>query len=564
MTLYLDKAIGLDKKLILGLLEKGVDECIEKNLFAEGACLGYVLLHHQPKDYRLANKIGNCERKMERYKEANSLYRHALKVSQNFDWPLHNMAASMAKEDLYDGDIRKVIKMYIHFQSFLMPDINYFEEPEVMDSLFLKFKHEEYCTKVNELQCFLFSKELQDAEVMEKKFTISAKMMKNKYLREAENLEYREKANQVLAKIADQNWDIYTPQEKNTISWEIYRVVTQTFSQHKILLKDSTRNDDFIRSDHFQYIKNLLFKLQEVGSDLNYLDMLIAVIFFLEGDASGAIDILKKLLEKNRENRFFNINLGLIYFYKGNRLMAFKHLVKGAVVLQHLEGYYLLSDIILLAQRKQIEKDYDKALELYKIVANETNDIKYLKSLGAILVELGNYDDAIQVFLEIKAISPENETAKKQLQKLVLVLKNLGNEAWQSNHFQNALDYFLKILKIRRDIPEILRKTSLIYKRMGRHKEVFALDKEREELLARLRETEKEKERLGLIDKGKDFIKMRKFNDGIQCLNDALLLKPDKQLYTYMVSLYKKLKFSTALMKLEARWNRMYKEEPDI
>lgn len=562
VILILDKAIQYDKAYTLACLEKSFHQYFKEETYDRAACLGYVLLQHCPKNFRLANKIGNCERKMGHHKEANAMYRHALKINKSFDWAIHNMAASMAKVGVYDGNIASLIKTYIKFDSLLMPDINYFEVPRNMDTLFLKFKHAEYCEKVNEMQSSILSHGEHDSEAAERKFSITAKMMKNKYLREAENLTYREKSDQICAKVAHQDWSIYTDTERTTLSWEIYNFVVQTLSPHKLYLKKKSIDNDFVQSDPFKLMKALLLKLIEEGIALKYLDMLLAIIYFLEGNKTQATDILKSLLSNYKENRFYNVNLGLIYYYSENRLMSFKHLVKGAVVLKDLEGYYLLSDIILLAQRKQVEKDYEKALTLYKIVAKETDDVRYLKNIGHILIELERYNEAIEVFLEIRKLVPKSKTVHQQLEKLIHILRRIGDDAIQENQLQTALDSFLTVLKIKRSMPEILRKAAAIYKKMGNQSEAYNLTKEREVLIVKLQEHQKEKERLTLIEKGKLFIKHKKFNDGIQCLNDAMLLKPDRKLYAYLSNLYIKLNFKKALLKLEDRWSKVNLDAP--
>ena len=52
--------------------------------------------------------VGNCARRQKNYKQANNLYRHALKINPKYQVAFYNLAASMGKVEKYDEVPRNI------------------------------------------------------------------------------------------------------------------------------------------------------------------------------------------------------------------------------------------------------------------------------------------------------------------------------------------------------------------------------------------------------------------------------------------------------------------------
>ena len=84
--------------------------------------VGLCLIKILPDDYVLANKLGNCARREGNYKQANNLYRHALKTSKSYKEAYYNLAASMGKVQKYDLEIEGVIQPFFSIKDYILPE----------------------------------------------------------------------------------------------------------------------------------------------------------------------------------------------------------------------------------------------------------------------------------------------------------------------------------------------------------------------------------------------------------------------------------------------------------
>ena len=65
-------------------LDKEFQEAQGISDFEAALSIGLVLIKIKDTDYELANTLGNCARRQKNYKQANNLYRHALKINKNY------------------------------------------------------------------------------------------------------------------------------------------------------------------------------------------------------------------------------------------------------------------------------------------------------------------------------------------------------------------------------------------------------------------------------------------------------------------------------------------------
>jgi hypothetical protein len=95
--------------------------------------IGLVILKERPEDYPLANKLGNYARTMGDRKQANNLYRMALRVKRDYMQAFYNLAASFGNVDKYDMAVKSCIDKYIKSAAFITPE--YQNDPKIVENI---------------------------------------------------------------------------------------------------------------------------------------------------------------------------------------------------------------------------------------------------------------------------------------------------------------------------------------------------------------------------------------------------------------------------------------------
>ena len=103
-------------------LEKEFNDASGVSDFEAALSIGLVLIKIKKTDFELANTLGNCARRQKNYKQANNLYRHALKINKNYAFAFYNLAASMGKVEKYDHEIRDSLKIFQKINDYIFPE----------------------------------------------------------------------------------------------------------------------------------------------------------------------------------------------------------------------------------------------------------------------------------------------------------------------------------------------------------------------------------------------------------------------------------------------------------
>lgn len=511
----------------------------EKSGMDEAALsVGLCLIKALPEDYILANKLGNCARRSGNYKQANNLYRHCLKITKAYKEAYYNLAASMGKVDKYDLEVEGVVQPFFSLKNYILPE--YAGGQEAIDSIESQIKEEREEYNQIKMQELLLKKELKEAEndpVSVAKVEDEIKRLEAPVIIGSEDiLEHLEKK--------------ITPKLINIKDFDQLEVEENLFNLTLLALENGRLKE----------AKKGLRTLKELKSQLKYIGMLRAILLDLTGKTSQGIDLLVKLLGKSKHNRYFNVNIGLMYKKTGNRLLALKYLLIGAVLLERSNGLYHLSELVELAHQQFESGAYKKALKLYRVILMESDDKQVMLNMGEIYIAGGKFDNAAKMYKKVLGNEPENSYANQRLNWIYDYFCNIGEELFAKSIFQTAASKYEHALNIIRK-PEALIRAAEIYRILKQQKKANALMDEYNQIKEAEKEREQEKIRQAYIIKGKAFMKEKNYNRAIENFELAFRMKLDKDVFMFLATLYKSLKKALEMESLLKRWNSMVEYE---
>lgn len=521
------------------LLQKQFDEAIGVSDYDSALSIGLILIKVNKTDHELANTLGNCARRQKNYKQANNLYRHALKVKKNYVNAFYNLAASMGKVDKYDEEVREALKIFEKYNDFILPE--YVGDKDILERI-----NNELTEKNRELRADRMAELEQAIEEKEGAGEIhEANQMKYEFnrLKQKNDAPTHDQVCDYFRKIIKE-----LEEDASEAGKEDYFNAIYNFGIYAL-----TKKDPDTAMEAFENLKIHKKKYK-------YLDMFIAIAKTYHGDVKGAIDMFVEGLGAEQNNRFFNVNLGLMYRKAGNRLLSTKYLAIGAVLLEKSDGLYHLSDLIRIADENLETGNLKKALKLYQIVVEETDDPNIWSSIGEIYMIQERYEDAIQAYREIQRIDPKSKHAELQLKEIHNIYRVKGEAFYRDSKFKAAATFYERALRVLRDV-ETIKETITVYKLMKNHQKVEELSEELEELQKKIREEENEKRRLEHIRNGKLSLKRKDYKLAIEYFESAFRMKLDKDVFVYLATIYKALKRNEEMQLLLERWNKMVEHE---
>lgn len=529
-------AFELDPKTTLQRLDKEFKHYLEIRDYEAALSIGLILIKMKKGDYELINLVGNCARRQKNYKQANNLYRFALKINRNFPLAFYNLAASMGKVDKYDADVKKSLNVFKEINDYILPE--YSEDPDFGERIEKQLQENaagNYELKVRELEASINEKEgigeYQEAKVL--------RMELQKLKAGSGNItdEYYENLYKELASV--ENPEEMTEEDKKNQLQNIYNF--GIFALHH------KKTDIALNCFH---------EVKEAGASFKYLDMLIAIAMAVSGKTKEGIKFFVDELGEEQYNRFFNINLGLMYKNVGNRLLSTKYLAIGAELLEKSDGLYHLSDLIEIADQAALDGNHKKALRLYNVAISEVDNVEIWSKIGEVYINLKQYEEATRAFREIQRLDPGSKYAEEKLKELHDIFCVRAEGFFHKSKFQASASMYEKALRILRP-AETLKQAASVYKVMNNTEKVEALNKEYEEILRKEREAENEKQRREYIKMGKLHVRRKNYKQGLELLEMAFRMKLDKDVFVLLASIYKSLRRRDEMQDLLNRWNKM-------
>lgn len=523
------------------ILFKHFDKAYAQKHYKACQVFGTVLKETEIESYVFLNQLGNCERKLKNYPQANQCYKSALKLKQDYILARQNLAAGIAKVEKYDTDVAHSIATVSSYTSLLIPDHlpnkNISKRKNVLN-LLLTLKKE----KEHQLLGALLDekKKLMEKGATEDIRGITGRIKSHLQLEDSTSIS-KDEFQKLLREIIEERWEVLSPSEQQDLAVETYNLGLV-----------------YLKKEKGEKASALFLKLLNQNCKFYYLEMLMGLADYLQFHKDSSLGELKSFFTQEPGNRYVNINLGIIYRELNNHLRSDTHFLLAAKRFEELEGLINSKEIYHRGEELHAQEMDEKALVFYKAAYKELGNLKILNHIGKIYLESEQYSDALQTFKEILLVDPDYQPAIQTLERISEICKVVGREKMQGEDPTEALQYFKLSKEAYRD-PEVLKLMSVCYRKLKDKQMASQLDIEYKALLEKLEKEELDELFFRLTEGGKKAMKDKKFDKSIKCFEKALTLKVDKNVFVFLAHIYKTLNRVTALRTLVSNYKNRIK-----
>ena len=438
-----NKALSLDKEFASELIVDLYMEMQGSNPDAMIA-LGINILQHNPDNIEMANMLGNTYRKKGDYNAAKSMYQRCLKRDPYFKNASYNLAATLARAEVYDGTAVSAIAEFERLNHYQLPDNSEGEEKlyaiqgEVIRNEEISAEGETAGVKDESLMDFLEDhldgekvEEPQANEIQEKKETSSESS--------SESQEKERKVEidpEACFKMISENHD---DQQKETS--ELLNALGLYCLTHY----------------HPEIAVNSFQKLIELHPEQIDFQCFLVLANGLEGNTGKAIDSLQKILIEHPFHRYSNVNLGYLFQKSGKTMKARTYFFITYKLLERSGGYYHIERILNRAEEHFNEDRGKKALELYEPLYEEINAPNLLNRIGKLQLLFSKLDEAVQTFRRVLKIDVKNAEAREGLKQLHQKFLMQLDNALKKHDYEDAAKAFEKAIGIVKN-PKLMQR----------------------------------------------------------------------------------------------------------
>ena len=438
-----NKALSLDKEFASELIVDLYMEMQGSNPDAMIA-LGINILQHNPDNIEMANMLGNTYRKKGDYNAAKSMYQRCLKRDPYFKNASYNLAATLARAEVYDGTAVSAIAEFESLNHYQLPDNSEGEEKlyaiqgEVIRNEEISAEGETAGVKDESLMDFLedhldgeMVEEAQAIEIQEKKETSSESS--------SESQEKERKVEidpEACFQMISENHD---DQQKETS--ELLNALGLYCLTHY----------------HPEIAVNSFQKLVQLHPEQIDFQCFLVLANGLEGNTGKAIDSLQKILIENPFHRYSNVNLGYLFQKSGKTMKARTYFFITYKLLERSGGYYHIDRILNRAEEHFNEDRGKKALELYEPLYEEINAPNLLNRIGKLQLLFSKLDEAVQTFRRVLKIDVKNAEAREGLKQLHQKFLMQLDNAVKKHDYEDAAKAFEKAIGIVKN-PKLMQR----------------------------------------------------------------------------------------------------------
>ena len=438
-----NKALSLDKEFASELIVDLYMEMQGSNPDAMIA-LGINILQHNPDNIEMANMLGNTYRKKGDYNAAKSMYQRCLKRDPYFKNASYNLAATLARAEVYDGTAVSAIAEFESLNHYQLPDNSEGEEKlyaiqgEVIRNEEVLAEGETAGVKDESLMDFLEDhldeinvEEPQANDIQEKKETSSES-----------SSESQEKERKVeidpesCFKMISENHD---DQQKETS--ELLNALGLYCLTHY----------------HPEIAINSFQKMVQLHPEQIDFQCFLVLANGLEGNTGKAIDSLQKILIENPFHRYSNVNLGYLFQKSGKTMKARTYFFITYKLLERSGGYYHIDRILNRAEEHFNEDRGKKALELYEPLYEEINAPNLLNRIGKLELLFSKLDEAVQTFRRVLKSDVKNAEAREGLKQLHQKFLMQLDNAVKKHDYEDAAKAFEKAIGIVKN-PKLMQR----------------------------------------------------------------------------------------------------------
>ena len=438
-----NKALSLDKEFASELIVDLYMEMQGSNPDAMIA-LGINILQHNPDNIEMANMLGNTYRKKGDYNAAKSMYQRCLKRDPYFKNASYNLAATLARAEVYDGTAVSAIAEFESLNHYQLPDNSEGEEKlyaiqgEVIRNEEISAEGETAGVKDESLMDFLEDhldgekvEEAQANDIQEKKETSSESS--------SESQEKERKVEidpEACFQMISENHD---DQQKETS--ELLNVLGLYCLTHY----------------HPEIAVNSFQKLVQLHPEQIDFQCFLVLANGLEGNTGKAIDSLQKILIEHPFHRYSNVNLGYLFQKSGKTMKARTYFFITYKLLERSGGYYHIERILNRAEEHFNEDRGKKALELYEPLYEEINAPNLLNRIGKLQLLFSKLDEAVQTFRRVLKIDVKNAEAREGLKQLHQKFLMQLDNAVKKHDYEDAAKAFEKAIGIVKN-PKLMQR----------------------------------------------------------------------------------------------------------
>jgi tetratricopeptide (TPR) repeat protein len=525
-----DKAMILAPEDVYPRLVSELETAASSGELQSALAIGLNLIKENNKDYKLANKLGNYARELKDYKQADGLYKTALKVEKKFETAFYNLAASNARVDIYDDAVKSSLSIFDDVIGYILPDY-ITEDPkfiETMTETLAGEKEEKVNLKIEELAVIREQKLETNNAVDATEIAIEIKKLKDN-------------KNKILPEDVIEELQKLVKTDPNNAKQHIYN--TALYALHK------NKPDAAIKA-----LNGLSPK------DYDTLDLLHAIALAEKGKLEEAAGKIVHLLGQNEFNRYCNVNLGLIYRKARKRFLSTKYLIKTASLLDKSNGIYSMKDLIKLANQLFQEGNLKKSLNFFLIASSEIPDVDIWYKIGSIYIEQKKYDDAVEAFRSLLKLDPDSNLGEDKLQEIHNYYFEKGEALLEDRKYKPAEEYYLKALSVFKPL-NTLKQLAIVYKQMNKPEKEKEVLEQIQTIIEENEQKELEAKRQNQIAQAKQFLAKKNYLQAIAILESVFRMKVDKKIFMQLAALYKGLKKQSELQDLVLRWGKMVEHE---
>ena len=434
-----NKALSLDKEFASELIVDLYMEMQGSNPDAMIA-LGINILQHNPDNIEMANMLGNTYRKKGDYNAAKSMYQRCLKRDPYFKNASYNLAATLARAEVYDGTAVSAIAEFESLNHYQLPDNSDGEEKlyaiqgEVIRNEEISAEGETAGVKDESLMDFLEDhldgekvEEPRANDIQEKKETSSESQEKEQKI---------EIDPEACFQMISENHD---DQQKETS--ELLNALGLYCLTHY----------------HPEIAVNSFQKLVQLHPEQIDFQCFLVLANGLEGNTGKAIDSLQKILIEHPFHRYSNVNLGYLFQKSGKTMKARTYFFITYKLLERSGGYYHIERILNRAEEHFNEDRGKKALELYEPLYEEINAPNLLNRIGKLQLLFSKLDEAVQTFRRVLKIDVKNAEAREGLKQLHQKFLMQLDNAVKKHDYEDAAKAFEKAIGIVKN-PKLMQR----------------------------------------------------------------------------------------------------------
>ena len=438
-----NKALSLDKEFASELIVDLYMEMQGSNPDAMIA-LGINILQHNPDNIEMANMLGNTYRKKGDYNAAKSMYQRCLKRDPYFKNASYNLAATLARAEVYDGTAVSAIAEFESLNHYQLPDNSDGEEKlyaiqgEVIRNEEILAEGETAGVKDESLMDFLEDhldgekvEEPQANDIQEEKKTSSESS--------SESQEKERKVEidpEACFQMISENHD---DQQKETS--ELLNALGLYCLTHY----------------HPEIAVNSFQKLVQLHPEQIDFQCFLVLANGLEGNTGKSIDSLQKILIEHPFHRYSNVNLGYLFQKSGKTMKARTYFFITYKLLERSGGYYHIERILNRAEEHFNEDRGKKALELYEPLYEEINAPNLLNRIGKLQLLFSKLDEAVQTFRRVLKIDVKNAEAREGLKQLHQKFLMQLDNAVKKHDYEDAAKAFEKAIGIVKN-PKLMQR----------------------------------------------------------------------------------------------------------